>query len=243
MSAAIRSQLAPTGVLRAGINLSNTLLVSARAASGDPEGVSPSIARAIADRLGVEVRYVTYPRPVELADAVGADAWDIALIGAEPQRAEKIAFTAAYAQIEATYLVPAGSPLTAIKDVDQPGIRISVTQGSAYGLWLDRNIRHATLVRSQTLDEALQRFLVDGLDALAGIRPRLLGDAEALPGSRILDGTFTAVQQAVGVARDNEAGAAFLCEFIEEAKSSGFVAVLIERHRVRGLSVAPASRP
>jgi polar amino acid transport system substrate-binding protein len=235
-------QLAPTGVLRAGINMGNFLLVTGRSADGGPEGVSPSMARAIADRLGVPVRYVPYARPGELADAVGTGAWDIGLIGAEPQRAERIAFTAAYAEIEATYLVPAGSPIATIAEVDRPGVRIAVTARSAYDLWLERNIRHATLVRSDSLDGALKRFAEEGLEALAGLRPRLLTDVETLPaGARILDGQFTAVQQAIGTARANEAGAAFLREFVEEAKASGLVADVIRRHGVRGLSVAPAA--
>lgn len=241
MNQEVLSQLAPTGVLRAGVNLGNFLLVTGRSASGDPEGVSPDMARAIADRLGVPVRYVTYARPGELADKAGADAWDIGLIGAEPQRAEKIAFTAAYCEIESTYLVPPGSPITTMAEVDRPGVRIAVTARAAYDLWLERNIRHATLVRTDTIDSAFKRFVDDKLEVLAGLRPRLLADAEALPGSRILDGQFTAVQQAIGTARANEAGAAFLRDFVEEAKASGLVARLIERHKVRGLSVAPAA--
>ena len=242
MSPDVLPQLAPTGVLRAGINMGNFLLVTGRSADGGPEGVSPSMARAIADRLGVPVRYVPYARPGELADAVGTGAWDIGLIGAEPQRAEKIAFTAAYAEIEATYLVPAGSPIATIAEVDRPGVRIAVTARSAYDLWLERNIRHATLVRSDSLDGALKRFAEEGLEALAGLRPRLLTDVETLPaGARILDGQFTAVQQAIGTARAHEAGAAFLREFVEEAKASGLVADVIRRHGVRGLSVAPAA--
>jgi polar amino acid transport system substrate-binding protein len=221
--------------------MSNFLLVSSRTPDGGPAGVSPDMARAIADRLGVPVRYVPYPRPGELADAAGTGAWDIGLIGAEPQRAEKIAFTPAYCEIEATYLVPAGSPISSIAEVDRPGVRIAVTARAAYDLWLERNIRHATLVRTESLDAALQRFKAEGMEVLAGLRPRLLSDAEALPGSRILDGQFTAVQQAIGTARANAAGAAFLRDFVEEAKSSGLVASLIERHGVRGLSVAPAA--
>lgn len=241
MSPDILAQLAPTGVLRAGINMGNFLLVTGRSDNGDPEGVSPGMARAIADRLGVPVRYVAYPRPGELADAVGGDAWDIGLIGAEPQRAEKIAFTAAYAEIEATYLVPAGSPISSLAEVDRPGVRIAVTARAAYDLWLERNIRHATLLRTDSIDSAFRRFVDEGLEVLAGLRPRLLTDAEALPGSRILDGQFTAVQQAIGTARGNTAGAAFLRDFVEEAKASGLVASLIARHQVRGLSVAAAA--
>jgi len=135
--------------------------------------------------------------------------------------------------------VPAGSPLRAIADVDRPGVRIAVTGRSAYGLWLDRNIQHAQLVRSGSLDSAYEQFVRDRLDALAGLRPRLLTDVAKLPGARILDGQFTAVQQAVGTARANAAGARFLRALVEDAKASGLVARLIERHKVRGLSVAP----
>jgi polar amino acid transport system substrate-binding protein len=235
----VRSQLAPTGVLRAGINLSNFLLVTSRAANGDPQGVSPDMAAAIAARLGVPVVYVPFPRPGELADAAGTDTWDIGLIGAEPARAEKIEFSPAYAEIEATYLVPQGSKLHSIDQVDSAGTRIAVAARSAYDLWLERNIRQATLVRTEGLDASFDVFVRDGLEALAGLKPRLLSDVQRLPGSRILDGRFTAVQQAIGTTRGNVAGAAFLRDFVEEAKTSGLVASLIERHKVQGLSVAP----
>jgi len=233
------SELAPTGVLRAAINMGNFLLVTGRSSSGDPEGVAPDMAREIASRLGVPVTYVPYARPGELADAAGTGVWDIGLIGAEPQRAEKIAFTPAYVEIEATYLVPAGSPLKTIGEVDHAGVRIAVTARSAYDLWLERNIKNARLVRSEGGDATFKQFVDDKLDALAGLRPGLLGLSAKLPGSRILDGQFTAVQQAVGTARTNTAGAKFLRNFVEEAKKSGLVARLIERHKVVGrLSVA-----
>jgi polar amino acid transport system substrate-binding protein len=241
MSQSIVSELAPHGVLRAAINMGNFLLVTSRTPSGDPAGVSPDMASAIAERLGVPVKYVPYARPGELADAAGSDAWDIGLIGAEPARAEKIAFTAAYVEIEATYLVPAGSSLRTIDEVDRPGVRIAVSARSAYDLWLERNIKHATLVRSDGLNSAVELFVRDKLDALAGLRPGLLGDIEKMPGARILDGQFTAVQQAIGTPKSNPAGAAFLSNFVEEAKKSGLVASLIEKHGVVGrLSVAPA---
>ena len=241
MSPEIVAELAPTGILRAGINLSNFLLVTGRSASGDPEGVSPSLAKAVADRLGVPVRYVPFAKPGLLADAVDDNVWDIGLIGAEPQRAEKIAFTAAYAEIEATYLVPAGSRITAIDQVDRPGIRIAVSARSAYDLWLERNIKHATVLRVEGGSTALATFRDEGLEALAGLRPALLTELESLPGARILDGQFTAVQQAIGTQKRNAAGAAFLRDFVEEAKASGLVGRLIEQHKVRGLSVAPAA--
>jgi polar amino acid transport system substrate-binding protein len=235
----IISDLAPKGVLRAGINLSNFLLVTGKTPAGDPEGVAPDMAREVATRLGVPVRYVTFKSPGELADQAGKDVWDIGLIGAEPQRAEMIAFTAAYVEIEATYLVPAGSRLQTIGDVDAPGVRIAVAGRSAYGLWLDRNIRHAELVRADSLGGATEQFIEGKLEALAGLRPGLLADLAKLPGARIIAGKFSAVQQAIGTAKQNTAGAAYLSEFVEEAKASGLVARLIERHKVRGLSVVP----
>ena len=241
MSPEILKQLAPAGTLRAGINLGNFLLVSGKSPSGDPEGVAPDMARAIAERLGVKLKLVPFKTPGELADAAGSDVWDIGLIGAEPARAERIAFSAAYVEIEATYLVPAGSALRTIAEVDRPGIRIAVSARSAYDLWLMRNIRQAQLVHADGIDAAFNLFVNDKLEALASLRPRLLTDAVKLPGARILDGQFTAVQQAVGTARTNVAGAAFLRGFVEEAKASGFVASLIARHHVAGLSVAPAA--
>ena len=240
MSQEVVSELAPTGVLRAAINMGNFLLVTGKSPSGDPEGVAPDMAREIAARLGVPVAYVPYARPGELADAAGSGVWDIGLIGAEPARAEKIAFTPAYVEIEATYLVPAGSPLKTVADVDRAGVRIAVTARSAYDLWLERNIKNAELVRSEGGDATFKQFVDDKLDGLAGLRPRLLEDVEKLPGARILDGQFTAVQQAVGTARKNTASATFLRDFVEEAKASGLVARLIERHKVVGrLTVAP----
>jgi polar amino acid transport system substrate-binding protein len=239
MTKSVLAELCPTGVLRAGINLSNFLLVTGRTDAGDPVGVSPSMAAAIAARLGVPLRLVPFKSPGELADKAGENVWDIGLIGAEPQRAQTIAFTAAYCEIEATYLVPAGSPIRTIGEVDRPGVRIAVTGRSAYGLWLERNIRQATLVRSDTLDSSFEDFTQQGLEALAGLRPRLVSDAAKVPGSRILEGQFSAVQQAIGTAKANSEAARFLADFVEEAKASGLVARLIAEHGVVGLSVAP----
>ena len=236
----IRAELAPTGVLRAGINLSNFLLVTDKSAEGDPIGVSPDMARAVADRLGVPVEYITFPSPGELADAAVEDVWDIGNIGAEPERAKTIAFTAAYAEIEATYLVPAGSSIQTIDEVDREGVRIGVYGRSAYGLWLTDNIKNAELVKTDGVDVSFDIFVEQGLEALAGLRPRLVTDVQQLPGARILDGQFSAVQQAIGTKPERTAAAAFLREFVEEAKASGLVANLLEKHDVQGqLTVAP----
>jgi polar amino acid transport system substrate-binding protein len=239
MSDKARAELAPTGVLRAGINLSNFLLVTGRTAGGDPVGVAPDMAHEIARSLGVPVKYVPFKTPGELADQAGKDIWDIGLIGAEPQRAAVMTFTAAYVEIEATYMVPPGSPLKTIADVDRKGVRIAVSARSAYGLWLENNIKNATLVPVSGLEGALNKFLEDKMDALAGLRPGLLKDLEKHPELKILDGKFTAVQQAVGCNKPAAEGARYLSDFVENAKKSGLVASLIEKHKVKGLSVAP----
>jgi polar amino acid transport system substrate-binding protein len=239
VSKEVIAQLAPTGVLRAGINMGNFLLVTGKTASGDPQGVAPDMATEIAKRLGVPVAYVKYERPSQLADAGGTGVWDIGLIGAEPQRAAKITFTPAYCEIEATYLVPPGSPITRIEEVDRPGIRIASRRGAAYGLWLERNIKQAELILSESAEGPFQQFVVEKLEAYGSLRPQLLNEGPKLPGSRILPGNFMTVQQAIGTAKPNEAGAAFLRDFVAEAKKSGLVARLIEKHHVVGLSVAP----
>lgn len=235
---AIVSELAPTGKLRAGINTGNFLLVTGRTVEGDPTGVSPDVAAEIARRLGVPLELVSYPDPGVLAAAAEKNEWDIGNIGAEPQRARTIAFTAAYCEIQSTFLVPGGSPIQSIDEVDRPGHRIATMGSAAYSLWLENNLRNAELVRTKTIDESFDAFVEQGLNALAGLRPRLLSDVERLPGARILDGQFSAVQQAVGTPRRNEAGAAWLAAVVENMKASGFIAKLIEKHEVKGLSVA-----
>lgn len=236
----VLSQLAPRGTMRAGINKSNFLLVTGSSPKGTPEGVAPDMAAEIAKRLGVEVTYVPFASPGELADAGARDEWDIGLIAVEPARAETIAFSPAYVEIEATYLVPAGSRFKSVEEVDSEGVRIAVSARSAYDLYLTRSLKHAKLMRTAGIAASFELFVKEKLDALAGLKPGLLAEAEKLPGSRIVEGRFTAVQQAVGTKRGNEAGAAFLRDFVEEAKASGLVAKLIERHGVVGrLSVAP----
>jgi polar amino acid transport system substrate-binding protein len=228
--------------VRAAINLSNFLLVTGRDPDGTPTGVSPDMARELARRIGVGIELFGYKSPGDLADAAASDAWDVGNIGAEPARAETIAFTSAYCEIECTYLVPAGSPITSVDEVDRPGVRIASAPRAAYDLWLERNLSHAELVRSPTLAGSFEMFVEQGLDALAGLRPALLTSAQRLPGSRLLDGGFSSVQQAMGtpLGRD-EAGFAYLRDFVEEMKSNGFVADRIAAHGVVGLSVAPAA--
>jgi polar amino acid transport system substrate-binding protein len=242
VSRAAVSELAPTGKLRVGLNMSNFLLTRKDAATGEPAGVAADLARELGRRLGVSVELMPYPNPGALADAAKSGVWDVGFLGAEPQRANEIDFTAAYVEIEATYLVQPGSSLKAIADVDRPGVRIAISGKSAYDLYLTRSLQHAKLVREQGADNAFKRFVDDKLEALAGLKPRLTTDHENLPGSRILDGNFTAVQQAVGTPKGRSAGAQYLREYVEDIKATGLVARTIEKNGVRGLTVAPAAK-
>ena len=239
MSSEIAAELAPTGKLRAGINMSNFLLVTGQADNGDPQGVSPEMAAEIARRLDLELELVPFKTPGEVADAALENVWDIGNIGAEPQRAQHIDFTAAYVEIKATYMVPPGSSIQSIEEVDQPGNRIAVSARSAYGLWLERNIKNAELVEVSGLDASFEIFQEKSLEALAGLEPRLISDVERMPGARILDGQFSAVQQAIGTQKTKTKAAAWLRDFVEEAKASGLVQSFIDKHKVVGLSVAP----
>jgi polar amino acid transport system substrate-binding protein len=243
VSPAVRAVLAPTGTLRVGINLGNFLLTAKDPVTGEPRGIAVDLGRELGRRLGAPVEIVSYPTPGELADAAASGAWDVGFLGAEPHRAKEIIFTAAYVEIEATYLVPPGSPLSTISDVDRVGIRIAVPEKSAYELYLSRTLKHAQLFRTRGGDAAFKLFVEDNLDALAGLKPRLLKDRDNLPGSHILDGRFTAVQQAIGTPKGRDAGADYLRAFVEDIKASGLVARTIDENNVRGLSVAPPAAP
>ena len=228
------SELSVPGTLRAGINLSNFLLVTGKSPNGDPEGVAPDMVAALAKRLGVAASYHTYATPGEVADAAARDEWDIALIAVEPKRAEVIAFCDPYCEIEATYLVPGDSPFQAVEDVDAPGVRIAVMERAAYDLYLTRNLKHAELVRAQSMAAAVELFANEKLDALAGLVPALKENVGNLPGARILPGRYTAVQQCIGTRHGRPALNAEVRAFTAEALKSGLVAKLIEKHGVSG---------
>ncbi|HYT85204.1 MAG TPA: transporter substrate-binding domain-containing protein, partial [Burkholderiales bacterium] len=183
---AARSELAPTGKLRVGINYQNFLLVNKNPASGEYSGIAVDLGRELGRRLGVPVELVPFETAGKLADAVKAGAWDVAFLANEPVRANEIAFSSAYLEIEAGYLVPAGSPIRSIAEVDREGVRIAVSAKSAYDLYLTRNLQRAKLLRAPTIDASYELFVRDKLDALAGLKPRLATDAEKLPGSRVL---------------------------------------------------------
>jgi len=235
----VQAELAPTGKLRVGINHANFLIVKPGSSATNPEGVAPDLARELGRRLGVPLEFSKFATAGDLGDAVRKGVWDVAFLGAEPQRATEIAFTAAYLEIPATYLVPAGSPIHSCGDVDREGVRIAAAEKSAYELYLSRNLKHARLVPTPGIDSSFDRFVTDKLEVLSGLRPRLLMDATKIPGARVLDGQFTAVQQAIGTPKARENAAKYLFAFVEDVKASGLVGDLISRNAVEGVSVAP----
>ena len=236
---AARADLAPAGKLRAGINYGNTILATRDPASGESRGVAIDLTHALGRRLGVPVELVAYQSVAAMVDAAKTGAWDIAFLGADPARAGDISFTAPYLELEATYLVPAGSPLRAIADVDRAGVRVAAPARAAYELFLSRSLTRAHLVRAQGAGAAFDLLAAGKVDALAGLRQALGAAAVKLPGSRMLDGRFMAVQQAIGVPAGRDAGAQYLRDFVEDAKASGVVARAIEQAGFRGVSVAP----
>jgi polar amino acid transport system substrate-binding protein len=236
----IRAALAPTGVLRAAINLGNPILAHA-AADGGAAGVSVDLARELARRLGVDLSLVVVDTAAKSVDAVVTDAADIGFFAIDPARGADIAFTAPYVLIEGSYLVRDGSPIRANDDVDRAGHRVVVGKGSAYDLYLTRTLQHAEIVRAPSSPAVVPTFLDADADVAAGVRQQLDADARTRPGLRLLDGRFMVIRQAMGVPkRRGDAAAAFLAGFVETMKADGFVAAALARHGIEGASVAPA---
>ena len=238
---AAKADLAPTGKLRVGLNVQNFLLVLQDAADGSARGVAPELGRELGRRLGVPVEFVRHKNAGLVADAVSEGSWDVAFIGAEPARAASIAFSPAYLEIPVTFLVPPGSPIRSIADVDREGSRVVVSDRSAYDLYMTRTFKNATLVRVTGIPASFEHFVNNKLEALGGLKPQLLADGAKLPGSRVLDGQITGVQQSIGTPKARAAGAAYLREFVEDIKASGLVARAIEANGVKGVAVAPPS--
>jgi polar amino acid transport system substrate-binding protein len=239
VSAAVRSDLAPTGTLRVGINHGNLVLAQKNPTTGEVKGVAVDMAGELGRRLGVPVALVQYSSAGQMTDALAAGAWDVAFLAREPGRAGEIGFTAPHLLIEGTYLVPAGAPFARAADVDREGVRIAVSEKSAYDHFLTRNIKRATLVRGSGNSAGLGLLQAGRADVIAGVRQLLLLDQAKLPGSKVLEDRFMVIEQAMGMPRGRDAGLAYAKAFIEEVKASGFVARALEKSGVRGVPVAP----
>jgi len=238
---AVVSAFSPTGRLRASINLGNPILAY-KDASGQPAGVSVDLARGFGERLGVPVDLVVFDAAGKSVDAVKAEQADIGFFAIDPLRGEGIRFTAAYVLIEGAYLVKNGSPLKDNAEVDVPGRRVMVGKGSAYDLYLTREIKAATLLRAPTSPQVVDAFLAENADVAAGVKQQLEMDAARLGGLRLLPGRFMEIRQAMGTPTSRgEAAVAELAAFVEDMKASGFVAQALARHKIQGAIVAPAA--
>jgi polar amino acid transport system substrate-binding protein len=231
--------LAPTGRLRASINLGNIVLAQTDPATGAPAGVTPELARALGERLGVPVDLVTFDAAGKAFDAFKSGAVDIVFLAIDPVRAEEVAFTPPYALIEGNFVVRANSPFKSMSDIDRDGTRVAVAKGSAYDLFLTRALKAATLVRSATGPEAMQMFVTADLEAGAGVRQPIVKFMSETPGLRLIEPSFMEIRQAMGMAKGRPAGSAYLHSFIEEMKASGMVADALRRSGQDDVVVAP----
>ena len=233
--------LAPTGVLRAAINLGNPILAHA-GPDGAPAGVSVDLADELARRLGVAVRHAVFDAAGKSADALRNDLVDVGFVAIDPARSEGIAFTAPYVLIEGCYLVRQDSPIVANDQVDRPGIRVAVGKGSAYDLYLTRELRQATIVRAPTSPTVVDTFVAGALDVAAGVRQQLEADRARWPGLRVLPERFMVIRQAMGTPACRPAHAVdYLARYVEDMKASGFVQEALARHGIEGAAVAPPS--
>jgi polar amino acid transport system substrate-binding protein len=236
------ADLAPTGKLRAAINLGNPVLAG-RDAAGQPSGVSVDLSRELASRLGVPVELIPFDAAGKVVEAGKTGAWDVAFVALDPARAAEISQSTPYVVIEGAYMVRNDSPIRDNAEVDRPGNRIVVGRGSAYDLYLGRNIKQAQIVRVQGSPAVVDALLKDNLEVAAGVKQQLEMDAKRVPGVRLLPGRFMVINQAMASQRNKEAGARYVREFVEEMKASGFVARALERHQIQGAAVAPAGDP
>ena len=227
-------QLAPKGYLRAAINLSNFLLVTGKESNGDPQGVSPDMAKALANELNVDIKLITFNRPGELADAISEDAWDIGNIANEPERAKSITFSLPYTTIESTFLIRNGLNINSLQDVDKKGIKIAVAERSAYDLWLTENIKNANLIRAKSIDESFSVFQENKYEVLAGLRPKLIDDIKKTTDCYLLDEPFTFINQCIGSKPGNLDAKNFINNFVKKNIENGFIKNLLSKYNVLG---------
>jgi polar amino acid transport system substrate-binding protein len=232
------TELAPGGTLRAAINFGNPILASRDPGTGQPRGVSVDLSRELAQRLGVPLELVTVPSAGQSVEAIKAGKVDVAFVAIDPVRGVDMLYSAPYVVIEGAYMVRNDSPIHSNAEVDRPGIRIAVGAGSAYDLFLKRELKAASLVRAPTSPAVVDMFMSQNLEVAAGVKQQLEADAKRVPGVRLLEGRFMVINQAIATPRGREAGARYLREFVEEMKASGFVAQALARHGIEGAAVA-----
>lgn len=237
----IASQLAPTGTLRAAINLGNPILAQKKPTTQQVMGVSVDLAGELARRLGVGLTLLVFDAAGQSVDAMTNVQADVGFFAVDPVRGQGIAFTAPYVLIEGSYLVRQDSHLQRNEEVDRPGVRVAVGKGSAYDLYLTRELKQAQLHRAPTSPTTVDYFLSQQLDVAAGVKQQLQFDATRLPQLRLLPGRFMLIEQAMGLPKGRSPQAqAYLRQFVEDMKASGFVAAALQKHKIEGASIAPA---
>jgi polar amino acid transport system substrate-binding protein len=241
MSLQLTSEFAPTGTLRAAINLGNPILANQNA-DGQPYGISIDIATELASRLNVPLTLLVGHTAAQSVEAVTQETADFGFFAIDPIRGKGIAFTAPYVLIEGSYLVRNDSPLSANNQVDHAGNRIAVGKGSAYDLFLTREIKNAEIQRAPSSPTTVDFFLSEQLEVAAGVKQQLEMDAKRLPNLRLLPGRFMVIEQAMGLPKTRSPEAqAYLKQFVEDLKATDFVAQSMARHNIQGAAVAPAS--
>ena len=240
----IRQAFAPTGKLRASINLGNPILAHKDPKTGQAMGVSVDLAQALAQQLELDVEWLVFDAAGKSVEAVRTEQADIGFFAIDPLRGEGIAFSAPYVLIEGSYLVAQNSPLRSNDEVDQAGIRVAVGKASAYDLFLSRELKNAELVRAPTSPTVVDVFVEQMLEVAAGVKQQLEADMRRYAGYRLLPGRFMVIEQAMGVPKSRGPdAAAHLTQFVESMKAKGFVADALRRHGIAGASVAPAKQP
>ena len=229
----IFKRLLPKGILRAGINMSNFLLVTGKSSDGSPDGVSPDLVKKIASELKVNYELITFDRPGELADAVNDDVWDIGNIAFEPERANTISFTNPYVLIDANFLIRKNSELKTNKDIDKTGVSIVVAERSAYDLWLTDNLTNAKIIRVSSIQESHDVFNSNKVDVLAGLKPKLLDEVSFNNSFMIINEPFTFVKQSVGFKKGETEVIDFLNNLILKYLKSGVINNLLKKHNVQ----------
>ena len=229
----VKRELAPNGILRAGINLSNFLLVSSRGPDGSPEGISPDIARRVANAVDLPLEFVTFERPGILADAAGKNVWDIGNIAYEVERSQTIDFSDPYVLIEANFLVRQNANLNKNCDVDQPGVSIGVSERSAYDLWLSDNFKSAKIVRAPSIQASHALFWDNKVDVLASLKPKLIEEIDNREGVRLIEKPFTAVKQSIGLPKGSQNSVAYINQVIRSSIQEGW---LLDRLNYHGMA-------
>ncbi len=229
----ISKKLAPSGVLRVGINMSNFLLVNSKDANGLPDGVSPDIGKKLAEELNLSCKLVQFERPGLLADAVNNDQWDVGNIAYEKERGKTIDFSDPYVNIDANFIFRSKENFYSNDDINSPGIKIAVVERSAYDLWLTDNFNKPELIKVKTIDDSHKLFRQGSVNVLAGLKPKLMEELQSNKDFKIISNPFTSIKQSIGIKKGNPEILAFLNDFILKLIKKGFIESILKKHNVQ----------